>query len=760
MRDRLFLLFLMLGPFLASAESQALEAVELRLKWKHQFQFAGYYAAKHNGYYQEAGFDVDIQQVKLDRDPIEDLETGNIQFAVADASAVLLRVNGRKIVILTTVFQSNPLVLATLESSGIRRAQDLVGKRIMFRQDQGANIRAMLAAVGFSENDYQHVPQTYNIDSLINGDVDAYSAYLTDQPFELAARGYKFNLIDPANYGIDFYGDLLITSESYARQHPKRAQAFADATRRGWKYAIEHREEMVDLIIEEYAVTQSREKLLFEAREITKVLNANYLPIGAIDVIRLQRTAETYRNLGFANGDLNLEGLLLKEYLTPQGQNFSKTAIRLIIGLSVLALVLVSTLIVFNRQLQRSVHEKTSAIQLANKELKQSLEELESTNAALRDARLQAEQANIAKDQFLANMSHEIRTPMNGIYGTLQLLSGRQLEEPEKKLANIALASTHHLLQIVNDLLDVSKIHAGKLSIENIDFDLHELLERCVESYRPNASGKGLILELNTSENLPRFITADPLRVSQVLNNLISNAVKFTETGSVTLSATVADDRLRLTVTDTGIGLSKGALKRVFNPFEQADASTTRKFGGTGLGLSICKNLTALMDGELQVESEPNKGSCFILSLPLLVATNAGHDAMPVVTDLDLSKFKVLIAEDNELNQEIVDLMLEETGIERMIVSDGKQAVAAVKSFKPDVILMDIQMPIMNGLDACALILQENPGQSIIALTANVMKEDVALYQRTGFVAHLGKPYEEEALIALLQRFLAVGQAA
>ncbi len=756
MRDKLFLLSLLLGPVLASAETSALEPVELRLKWKHQFQFAGYYAAKHNGYYREAGFEVDIQPVQFDRDPIDDLESGDIEFAVADASVVLLRVNGRKIVLLTTIFQSNPLVLATLEASGIRRAQDLVGKRIMFRQDQGANIRAMLSAVGFSDADYTHIPQTYDIDSLINGDVDAYSAYLTDQPYELAARGLAFNLIDPANYGIDFYGDLLITSERYARLNPKRAQAFADATRRGWKYAVEHSEEIVDLLIEHYSVEQSREKLLFEAKETAKVLNANYLPIGALDPIRLQRTAETYRNLGFTNGELSLDGLLLESYLSPNSGSYSKSAIRLFAGLAVLALTLVGTLVVFNRQLQRSVHEKTSAIQAANLELKQSLEELETTNCALKDARIQAEQANTAKDQFLANMSHEIRTPMNGIYGTLQLLCGRELNEPEKKLAENALASTQHLLQIVNDLLDVSKIQSGKLSIESIDFDLNELLERCVESFHPNALAKGLDLKLTVSDDLPQFVVGDPLRVSQILSNLISNAVKFTEAGSVELAASVSGNSLYLSVTDTGIGLAQGAMQRIFNPFEQADASTTRKFGGTGLGLSISQTLTTLLNGRLTVESELGQGSRFNLVLPLVISAPSYAESSVAMTDQNLSSFKLLIAEDNALNQEIVDLMLEDTGIERKIVANGEEAVAAAKSFNPDVVLMDIQMPVMNGLDACQLIHKEKPELPIIALTANVMKDDLELYQRTGFVAHLGKPYEEAELRALVVKYLPV----
>ena len=371
----------------------------------------------------------------------------------------------------------------------------------------------------------------------------------------------------------------------------------------------------------------------------------------------------------------------------------------------------------------------------------------------LKEEKEKAEQANVAKSEFLANMSHEIRTPMNGILGSLQLLEKEIIGEKNKKIMNNALSSANGLITIINDILDFSKITANKLEIEEINTNLKELLTNIVETQKLGIRDKDLDLIFNYNKDLLDFYFCDPTRVSQIVNNLLSNAIKFTKKGSVELNIEKINNKIKISVKDTGVGIEKDKIEQLCKPFSQKDNSITRKYGGTGLGLSITKKLTELMNGELFIESEINKGSEFYVMLPLLEGYKEEKEIIKE-DELDLSDKLIFVAEDNMINQIVIKEILQKTKAKILMTQNGEELLKAYKMKNPDLILCDIQMPVMDGEQACKEIRKQDKDIPIIAFTANVMKEDIENYKKVGFNDVAGKPLIINDLMLLLKKYL------
>jgi PAS domain S-box-containing protein len=374
-------------------------------------------------------------------------------------------------------------------------------------------------------------------------------------------------------------------------------------------------------------------------------------------------------------------------------------------------------------------------------------------------ARTAAERLARLKSEFLANMSHEIRTPLNGVLGMAQIgyRESHGQERPHEIFKRI-LDSGQLLLSIINDILDFSKIEAGKLSLESVPLNLSQVVDRAITSLAERAAEKGLVLLAEKAADLPPACLGDPGRLSQILLNLLSNAVKFTERGAVRLDARLSDGKLLFRVTDTGIGLTAEQMGRLFLSFEQADTSTTRRYGGTGLGLAISRRLAELMEGDISVRSAPGSGSTFELRLPYLPC-QAAWDTSPVNTDAPraekrLAGLQILAAEDNEVNQLVLQDLLQQEGAQLTLVGNGRLAVEAIeRSGTPfDLVLMDVQMPEMDGLEASGRIRKLSADLPIIGQTAHALADEQARCRAAGMNDVVTKPIDVEILVASILR--------
>ena len=412
----------------------------------------------------------------------------------------------------------------------------------------------------------------------------------------------------------------------------------------------------------------------------------------------------------------------------------------------------------------------------ARRQLAASRDALRKAKAEAQERGIAAEAANDAKSAFLATMSHEIRTPLNGVLGMAQAMAADHLSPLQLERLDVIRQSGEALLAILNDVLDLSKIEAGRFELEQVEFDLGDLMKGAHSAFTALANKKGLSFDLTIEEPAKGVYLGDPTRVRQILYNLISNALKFTEHGEVRVTAAQvttasAGEALALMVSDTGVGIAPERLGALFEKFTQADASTTRRYGGTGLGLSICRELAHLMGGEISTQSRLGEGSTFAVRLPLakIGEAHAPQFAAPRPApapqpEASLSRIRVLAAEDNSVNQLVLKTLLHQIGVEPQVVDNGEQALEAWKNSPWDVILMDMQMPVMDGLTATRAIRAAEAAMGrartpIIALTANAMSHQIQLCRAAGMDSHVAKPIEAARLFAALEAALA-GEAA
>ena len=403
-----------------------------------------------------------------------------------------------------------------------------------------------------------------------------------------------------------------------------------------------------------------------------------------------------------------------------------------------------------------SIPPSTLEIEKLSSTLRNMAHNVSTYVAALTESKQKSEELANVKSTFLANMSHEIRTPLNGIYGTLQLIGNEAQTPKSTQLIERAMYSVKSLNAIVNDVLDISKIEKGKLNIEETTFNINELIELSLSDVAIRAHNKGISFTQNNNVRTP-FWLGDPVRLKQVIDNLVSNALKFTHSGDVyfNIEDNADSSGITLTVKDTGIGMTQSEQQRLFRRFEQADSTITRRFGGTGLGMAITHQLVTLMRGTIKVESTFGEGSSFTVSIPLTRATD------PVNTienereeHVSLDDKSVLIVEDNDINRLVISEAIEALGTTPTQAENGAEGFNQFKKQQFDVVLMDIQMPVLDGIEACKLMKKDNSKIPVVALTANVMADDKAIYTATGFDAVLEKPLDLNALNSTLRQLV------
>ena len=393
--------------------------------------------------------------------------------------------------------------------------------------------------------------------------------------------------------------------------------------------------------------------------------------------------------------------------------------------------------------------------------------ELQRANQALELALARAQAANLAKSEFLAHMSHEIRTPINGIVGSVDVLKLSNLDEEQSEFLGYIQSSVKNLLAIVNGILDLSKVEAGMIELEQAPFSLRDCLNEVIGTQLATVRGKGLALHAEVDPDVPNLLVGDQLRLQQIVLNLLSNAIKFTRRGEITIRAARvpnADARilLRFSVRDTGIGIDPQRLARIFAPYVQAEAAIARKYGGTGLGLSICSKFVELMCGRLWAESAVGEGSTFHVEIPFAAVDDGADNRNPAAAEGDDSwqgpLLRVLIAEDNEINAKLTKRMLRQVCHEVLCVENGEEAVRVWELGGIDLILMDVQMPVMDGIEACRVMRERARDGGvhvpIVALTAYALSEDREWFLTRGFDGYVAKPVTPDALLREMRNCL------
>ena len=491
--------------------------VTLQLKWLFQGQFAGYIAAVEQGYYRDAGLDVTLIEGRPDFDPTQAVLDGKADFGVGNADLMLFRAKGQPVVVLADIFQHSPLVLVSRAASGAKDLQALYNKKIMWIPSEAAEIIAYFKHEGVDPAKLQAQPHTFNIEDFISGKVDAMSAYSTDEPYKLKLRGFDFYMFVPRSGGIDFYGDCLFTTEKQIRDHPDRVRAFREASLRGWKYAMDHPDEIIDLILRKYnGQGNTREYLQYEAQQISDLMHPELIEVGHINPGRWEHIAETYAELGMMPRDFSLDGFLYDPNPKPNYAPLYWT-LGLVSAIALAALVWILPLYRLNLRLRENLAREHGL-----------LVELEQAKDA-------AEAANAAKSRYLAVMAHEVRTPLSGLISLAELMQDEKQAAERQQMLSVMHSTGEELLKLINDILEYSKIETGHLEIELNQMEISALVDDLHRLFSAAAKEKSLDFTVRISPGTPTVINTDVRRLRQILSNLLANALKFTEAGRVML---------------------------------------------------------------------------------------------------------------------------------------------------------------------------------------------------------------------------------
>ncbi len=583
----------------AAAGDARLERVVVQLKWRHQFQFAGYYAAIARGYYRDAGLAVALREPGEGEDPVEAVVSGQAQYGVGGSELLLARAAGAPVVALAAIYQHSPYALVTLRESGIGSVHDLAGRRVMI-EPQAAELLAYLRYEGIDASQIEQVEHGFDIAALAEGRVDAMTAYVTDEVFALEQAGLRYQLFSARAAGIDFYGDVLFTTEAEVEQRPERLRAFLDATLAGWRYALDHPEEIARLIRSDYSERHSLEHLLFEAERSRRLMRDDVVEIGYMHAGRWRHIAETYAELGMLPGGAELDAFLFR----PDAPDGLASLYRLV-ALFSLALAAAGGLgawfWVLSRRLRREVAEREAA-------------------------QWRAEAALARERSLLSILAHDFGTPLNVISAAAQLLD-RHLDGDDRTRARGEVERIRTATQLLGEQIAACLGRGREVRPDGgpvRPLELRRLLDQLLKERRSLVPERSFLLEVESEEAGTAPIEGDEVLLAAAFANLIDNAIKYsTPRGAVRVRLALAGRNAVVEVLDEGPGIAEPEAERIFEKYYRAPQ--TQSAGGIGLGLFMVRSVVESHGGTVVAVHGPE--GRFRVTLPLLGAPASGTAA-------------------------------------------------------------------------------------------------------------------------------------
>jgi PAS domain S-box-containing protein len=1022
----------------AGTTENPVQKVKLQLKWMHQFEFAGYYAAIEKGFYKDAGIDVELLLPDSLLNPIESVHSGKADFGITDSGILLARSQNKKMVVLASIFQHSPNVIVVPKESGIKEASQLKGKTIALESDSSEIIAFLNKSKVFPKRE-EIVPLEFDAVQILNKKADAISAYITDEPYAFDSIGFKYNILEPRHNGIDFYGDILFTSEKLIKTDPELVENFRQASLKGWHYALDHPYELIFLIQTKYSHRHSPEHLKFEMGKMNELIQEELFEIGYSNPVRWQRILGEYQKIGLISKDFTIDGLLYQnqikpfiipwklvstfllilsaisllayvfyrnsrnlkkeiedrqkiqaelaksealyrsilnaspdaicitdlegniEFASPQAeklfgyntdqilhqplvkyihpddhqkamksihlmfsgdftgsaeyrgiksngqlfyiesngefirnidgspekmifvtrdvsdrkmaeeklqqseerfrqiveqsqtviwevdanglytyvspmsmnvwgyspeelagkkhfydlhpakdreefknaalgifaakQSFSNLENQIITSDGEIIWVETNGIPILDKQnnllgyrgsdnditsykkaeeavrelntnLEAKVAERTTMLISSNKKLLSEIEERKRAEQEMQIAKNEAEQANVAKSEFLSRMSHELRTPMNSILGFAQLLEMGELNKSQLKGVQHIMKGGKHLLHLINEVLDITRIEAGRLSLSIEPVQIAPVVSEVIDSIRPQTTEKQVTVKLKPSVTNRLFVSADKQRLQQILINLIGNAIKYNKVGgSVVVESQIIGEedktpgRVRISVTDTGIGIHPDSVSKLFKPFERIGAEQSAE-EGTGLGLTVVKKLAEAMHCTIGFESVPEQGSTFwidILQVESQLKT-ADQWVESESKDQESKKGTILYIEDNQPNIELIEqiLIYHRPNIRMETSMNGNEAQKLAMELKPDLLLLDLNLPDIHGSEVIKKLKEDAVTRLIpvVVVSADAMPSQLNNLKQLGAVDYLTKPLDVQAFLNVVDQFI------
>jgi len=709
-----------------------LQQVTLQLKWHHQFQFAGYYAAQEQGYYRDAGLEVNILEAEPGMDVVKEVVSGRAHFGVGTSALLLSRQKGQPVVVLAAVFQHSPVVLIARTGSGITSVQDLVGKRLMIEK-QADELFAYLHKEGVSEKTMTLVEHTFVPDDLITGKVDCMSAYQTDESYFLDKARFDYLTFSPRMGGIDFYGDNLFTSESELKAHPDRAKAFREASMKGWKYAMQNPEEVANRIISRYGERRGRAYLLYEAQKMNTLLQPGLVELGYMYPGRWQHIIDTYVELGLLPKGFPLEGFLYEPEAGVRQVN--RRLVAVIVVLVALGILLGSAAVVLFRMSIRLKRE------IVSREMAEEAVRMEHAEKAKLEEQLQ----QARKMESLGSLAGGIAHDMNNVLGAILGMASASIEaQPAGSHAHWAFETIIKASERGGRMVKSLLSFARQSPAEKRELDVNVILREEVDLLERTTLSK-VRLEMDLEPALSPIL-GDASALTQAFMNLCVNAVDaMPEGGTLTIrTRNDGSEGIEIVVEDTGTGMSREILERALEPF-----FTTKGVGkGTGLGLSMVYSIVRAHRGQIEIHSEPGQGCRVRMWFPACEpVAQAMEPASAPRPEPSARLLNVLLVDDDELIQSSTLALLQALGHAAISAPSGESALAAIQGgFEPDVVILDMNMPGLGGTGTLPRLRAMLPDVPVLLATGRADQAAVSLVEAHPRVALMLKPFDLKEL--------------